>query len=73
MVDQTVYEVLDNLAEKYIPQGTHKLLHVNSREVWTDLMISLVESGAVRKRLSILTKCAISWELLLIQKLSIQN
>lgn len=73
MIGQTVYEVLDTLAEKHIPEGQHKLLHVNSREAWTDLMIALLESGAVRSRLSILTKCAISWELLLIQKLSIQN
>lgn len=73
MVEQTIYEVLDTLAEKHIPEGNHKMLHVNSREAWVDLMTELIESGAMRKKLSILTKCAASWELLLVQKLSIQN
>jgi len=73
MVEQTIYEVLDTLAERYIPEGKHKMLHVNSREAWVDLMSELIDSGAMRRKLSILTKCAISWELLLVQKLSIQN
>lgn len=73
MVEQTIYEVLDSLAERYIPEGKHKMLHVDSREAWVNLMTELLETGAIRKRLSILTKCAASWELLLIQKLSIQN
>ena len=73
MVEQTIYEVLDTLAERHIPEGKHKMLHVNSREAWVDLMTELLETGAMRKKLSILTKCAISWELLLVQKLSIQN
>lgn len=73
MVGQTLYVTLENLAEKYIPYGTHKLLHVNSRQVWTTLMVDLIESGAVRKKTSILTKCAVNWEALLIQRISIQN
>jgi hypothetical protein len=73
MVEQTIYEVLDTLAERHIPEGKHKLLHVNSREAWVDLMTELLETGAMKKKLSILTKCAASWELLLVQKLSIQN
>jgi hypothetical protein len=73
MVEQTIYEVLDTLAEKHIPEGRHKILHVNSREAWVDLMSELIDSGAIRRKLSILTKCAISWELLLVQKISIQN
>jgi len=73
MVEQALYETLESLAKKHIPKGTHRLLHVNSREAWTGLMIDLVESGAVRKRVSMLAKCAINWEALLIQKISIQN
>ena len=73
MVEQLIQETLEGLAERYIPAGQHKLLHVNSREAWTDLMLHLIESGAVRKRLSLLAKCAINWEALLIQKISIQN
>lgn len=73
MVEQVLQETLEELAERYIPEGTHKLLHVNSREAWTNLMLELVESGAVRKRLSLLAKCAINWETLLVHKISIQN
>ena len=56
MVGQTLYETLENLAEKHIPKGTHKLLHVNSRETWTNLMVSLIESGAIVKKSSMLAK-----------------
>lgn len=73
MVQHTLHETLEDLAEKYIPRGTHKLLHVNSREAWTDLMLELIESGRLSKKLSFLAKCAINWEALLIQKISIQN
>lgn len=73
MVEQLIQETLEGLAERYIPAGKHKLLHVNSREAWTELMLNLIESGAIRKRLSLLAKCAINWEALLIQKISIQN
>lgn len=73
MVEQTIYEVLDSLAERHIPEGKHKMLHVDSREAWVNLMTELLETGAIRRKLSILTKCAISWELLLVQKISIQN
>ena len=73
MVQYTLYQTLEDLAEKYIPEGQHKLLHVNSREAWTDLMIELIESGRLSKRLSFLAKCAVNWEALLIQKISIQN
>jgi len=73
MVEQALYETLEGLAKKHIPKGTHKLLHINSREAWTSLIINLVESGALSKRASMLAKCAINWEALLIQKISIQN
>ena len=73
MVQQILHDTLENLAEKYIPEGTHKLLHVNNRETWMNLMENLIESGAVAKKLPLLAKCAINWELLLIQKISIQN
>lgn len=73
MVEHTLHSTLNTLAERYIPKGTHKLLHVNSREVWTELMLGLIEAGAISKKLTVLTKCAVNWELLLLQKLSIQN
>ena len=73
MVDNILYEALDLLAEKFIPEGRHKYLHVNSRELWIELMVSLIENEAIDKKLSIITKCAVNWELLLIEKLSMQN
>ena len=73
MVEQLLQDTLEGLAKKYIPKGKHKLLYINSREAWTNLMVDLIEDGAVEKRLSTLIKCAINWEILLIQKISIQN
>lgn len=73
MVEDVIYETLDKLAEKYIPEGRHRMLHVNSREVWIMIMVGLIENKSIRAKLSLLTKCAVNWELLLIQKLSIQN
>jgi len=73
MVDKVTYEVLDTLAERYIPEGIHRVLHVDSREMWIDLMITLIESKVIPMKVSIIAKCASSWEVLLAQKLSIQN
>jgi hypothetical protein len=73
MVDKVTYEILDTLAEKYIPEGIHKVLHVDSREMWIDLMIALIESSIIPMKVSTIAKCATSWEALLEQKLSIQN
>jgi len=73
MEHRVLHEALEGLAERYIPEGNHKLLHVNSRETWIELMENLLERGTIGRKLSILTKCAVGWELLLIQKISIQN
>jgi len=73
MINKVTYEVLDTLAEKFIPEGTHKLLYVNSREMWKEVMTALIESDLIEKKLSIITKCAINWETVLVHKLSIQN
>lgn len=73
MVEQTIYGVLDSLAERYIPEGKHRILHVDSRQAWVILMTELLETGAIRSKLSFLAKCAINWESLLVHKLSSQN
>ena len=73
MEHQVIEELLDNLAKRYIPKGKHKVLHINSRRMWKDLMVDLLESESISPKLSIISKCAISWEALLIQKISIQN
>lgn len=73
MVDKVTYEILDTLAEKYIPEGIHRVLHVDSREMWIDLMVALIENSIIPIKVSTIAKCATSWEALLEQKLSIQN
>lgn len=73
MENQVIEELLDSLAERYIPEGTHKYLYVNSREVWKEIMIALIESKSIKMKLSLLTRCAVAWEAFLVQRLSIQN
>jgi hypothetical protein len=73
MANQVLHGVLENLAERYIPKGKHKLLHVDSRETWIDLMEGLLEKGLISRKMSILSKCAVGWEALLTQKISILN
>lgn len=70
---KVLHGALEDLAKKYIPKGRHKLLHVDSRDTWIELMEGLLEKGIISCKISILTKCARGWELLLIQKISIQN
>ena len=73
MISPTKYEILDSLAVRYIPEGRHKCLHVNSRELWVDIMTGLIEKGFVKLKMPVLAKCAINWEFMLVTKLSILN
>ena len=72
MTDST-YQFLDVLAEQYIPEGKHKLLHIDSRKAWLTMMTNLIDGGFVSKKLTLLKRCAINWEAMLAQKYSIQN
>jgi hypothetical protein len=72
-VEQLLQNTLSKLAIRHIPEGQHRSLHVNVREYWKKLMLELIETESIKPRLSILTKCAIHWEALLAQKISIQN
>ena len=73
MVNNVIYEIIDSLAERYIPAGKHKFLHVDSREAWKDLMIVMIENKVIGKRLSTITKLAINWEELLTRKIAMYN
>ena len=73
MASSLLYEALDSLAERYIPSGKHKYLHVDAREMWVDLMTSLLDKGYIPAKLTVLKKYAVNWETLLVHKLSIQN
>jgi hypothetical protein len=70
---ESTYQFLDVLAEQYIPEGKHKLLHIDSRKAWLTMMTNLIEGGFVGKKLTLLKKCAINWEAMLAQKYSLQN
>ena len=73
MENPVIEEILENLAEKYIPEGRHELLHVDSREAWKNLMIVLIENKMIKSKLSLLTKSAIAWETLLTHQIGMQN
>ena len=73
IVEQLINETLDTLADRHIPAGRHGIFHVDAREYWKKLMLELIESKSIKARLSTLTKCAMHWESLLAQKISIQN
>lgn len=73
MVNDVVYEIIDTFAERYIPAGKHKYLHVDSREAWKDLMIVMIESKIIGKKLSTITKCATNWEELLTRRIATYN
>lgn len=73
MVNDVIYELIDTLAERHIPAGKHKFLHVDSREAWKDLMMVMIENKIIGKKLSTITKCAINWEELLTRKIAMYN
>lgn len=73
IAEQLIHETLDQLASRHIPAGRHRIMHVDAREYWKELMLELIETKAVKPRLSTLTKCAMYWESLLAQKISLQN
>jgi hypothetical protein len=73
MENPVIEEILDSLAERYIPKGKHRLLHVDNREAWKALMEGLIEHDLITMKLSTFTKSAIAWETLLIHRLSILN
>ena len=73
MANKTTYDFLEALADEYIPEGKHKLLHIDSRKAWLLMMRNLLKGGFVQKKFTTLKKCAINWEALLAQKYSIQN
>lgn len=73
MENQVIEEILDSLAERYIPEGKHNLLHVDSREAWKELMEGLIEHKLISMKLSTFAKSAIAWETLLTHRISMLN
>jgi hypothetical protein len=73
MLKEATYEILDNLATTYIPEGRHRLLHVNSREAWIKLMVDLLETRSVNFKMATLVKYARNWSVVLESRLSLLN
>jgi hypothetical protein len=67
------YDVLDEVADIKIPSGMHPLLHVNSREMWVQIMTELLEYKVVDSKYETLLLYAESWEELLYKRFSSVN
>ena len=73
MIKPSIEDTLEALARKYIPEGIHEYLHINSRDSWVETMMYLVEAGTIECKPSVLIKCANNWEIILTRKISILN
>lgn len=73
MVEYSIYETLDKLAGRYIPEGRHKLLYVDSREAWLELMLGLIENKSITPKYSTMLKFAENWEQLITKRISMLN
>jgi hypothetical protein len=69
-----IYDQLDRIAEEVqIPTELHEYLHINSREVWVDTMVLLIESGQIKPVPRMIKVLAENWEDLLCRKYSNLN
>ena len=73
MISDTTYDIINTVADAYVPNKRHPQLHVNSRDMWVDIVVNLVNKGLIKPRMAVIIKCALSWETLLTTKLSRLN
>lgn len=73
MIESILYETLDSLAERYIPMGKHKWLHVDSRETWKNFMIVMLQKKVIKPKISTITECALNWEIILVKRACMYN
>lgn len=66
-------DVLDKVAQKNIPEGVHKYLHVNSREAWVESVVYLIENSVVKLDKRNINALAKNWESVLYKKYSTLN
>jgi hypothetical protein len=72
--DMLIHDTLDKIAEEtQIPTEIHEYLHVNSREVWVETMVGLIESGQIKPVPKTIKVLAENWEDLLCRKYSNLN
>ena len=69
-----LHDTLDKIAEEIqIPTEIHEYLHVNSREVWVETMVSLIDTGQIKPSARQIKVLAENWEELLCRKYSNLN
>jgi len=73
MISDTTYDIISTVADTYVPDKKHPLLHVISRNVWIDTVVDMVNRGVLKPRMAVIIKCALNWESLLTTKLSRLN
>jgi len=73
MISDTTYDIINTVADTYVPDKVHPELHVNSRDMWVDVVVNLVKKGLIKPRMAVILKCALNWETLLTIKLSRLN
>jgi hypothetical protein len=73
MISNATHDIIQSVADQYVPDKHHPGLHVNSRDMWVKLMTDMVTKGFVKPKMVVLLKCARNWETLLTLKLSRLN
>ena len=69
-----IHDTLDKIAEEtQIPTEIHEYLHVNSREVWVETMVGLIDTGQIKPVPKTIKVLAENWEDLLCRKYSNLN
>jgi hypothetical protein len=68
-----IHDTLDKLAESVIPDGIHKVLHVNSRECWVEMVASLYKAKSIDMKPKTVEVLLKNWEALLYKKYSTLN
>lgn len=67
------YDILDEVAESYIPSDIHPELHVNPRLAWVETLAELIESGQIKGSYENIKFFAKHWEPFLYKKYSALN
>jgi hypothetical protein len=68
-----IIETLDKIAEAYIPNEVHKLIHVRNREAWVQSVMYLIDHGVVEFDVKTIKTLATNWEAILYKKYSTLN
>ena len=72
--EMLIHDTLDKIAEEtQIPTEIHEYLHVNSREVWVETMVGLIDTGQIKASARQIKVLAENWEDLLCRKYSNLN